>query len=51
MMQFKERAILEEMDVQEGCVLFRVVICCSGGLYGYSGGLNVEEKNDVFSGH
>ena len=32
------------IDVQEGCILFRGVICCSGGLY-------VEENNNVQSGH
>ena len=39
------------INVQEGCILFRGVICCSGGLYGCSGGLYVEENDDVFSGH
>ena len=39
------------IDAQEGCILFRWVICCSGGLYGCSGGLYVEENDDVFSGH
>ena len=39
------------INVQEGCILFRGVICCSGGLYGCSGGLYVEENNNVFSGH
>ena len=38
--------------VQEGYLLFSwVIVCCLGGLYGCSGGLNVEENNCVFSGH
>ena len=39
------------INVQEGFILFRGVICCSGGLYGCLGGLYVEENNNVYSGH
>ena len=39
------------MDAQEGRVIFREVICSSGGLYEWSGGLYVEENNYVCIGH
>ena len=52
------------MDIQQGFTLFRVAICCSGGLYGLQGGcmqlwrvimtfrrVIVEENNDGNSGH
>ena len=32
------------MDAQEGCILFRGVICCSGGLYAVQVGyMDVQE--------
>ena len=63
---FKDLSIfIDFLDVQKSCImfmgvmyavlggylLFRGIICCSGGLYGCSGRLYVEENNDVFSGH
>ena len=39
------------MDAQEGCVLLRGVIGCSGGFYGCSGGIYYAENKDIYSGH
>ena len=39
------------INVQEGCILFRGVICCSGGLYGCSGGLHTGRFYAVQGGY